>query len=443
MCLHSAMKVQPRTKTRAKRVVRAAGLTRYFWIWVVVACFANVVIEFGTERLIESSSQEAKQFGLLPSHIYQILVTSARAPIVSRTVIVEIDSKKEFPTVNVNNLCEEREFLSHLLDRIAVTNPAVIVVDKYFGRYTCPQEDTGTTSLISAVKRIREGGTPVVIGLKTEAIPGSPTQGFPADYIFDSLSFGDPNQEGISNIAEDNRHLALQWRVYAHKPKSPIVLKDTLALVSAQYADPNRRSKDPIINRFIMNMEQPFIGFLGSDQWRAAKAHFYASEIFCGPEVQRNEDWRRCLESQVPVPGSGLRSQIVVIGETDPNGNDLFFTVVGEVQGFYLQANYIEALMDRQVLAPAGQIWDYGIAFLFIYSIRLILAFRKSHWIALRRVLVLFLGMFLLLYVGAVNLRYYVDPVPIVVIPLVVALLTIIEPGHGRLSKDLARRHDD
>ncbi len=382
----------------------------------LLACALVEGSEFALERLMESDNQEAVGTFFVLTGLYQRLLTAARIPEVRRTVIVEVNPEKDFASVSNSNVCAEREFLAHLIRRIDEnSSPAAIVIDKYFGKSACLNEDgQGTRDLIETVDSIRHKGHKVVIGLETQKLEDAqnPPRGMPESFLVDSLKFGagSMGQEGIVNIAHDTRRLPLQWQIYSSQDGGAAITLNTLSMTAALAYDPDLLAKDRRLAGLIDDGEQPFIGFLGEKQWADAHGHFYASEVLCGRRAAESEQWRSC-EGQGPVPAR-LDHQIVLIGEQDRA--DRHDSVVGPVPGFYLQANYIEALLDSQYLNPGGRLANYGLGFAFLIALELILIVlhERAGWaiagIALLAA-VSYAGLLLIVLV----LRTYVDPIPV------------------------------
>jgi CHASE2 domain len=414
-------------------------LTWKFWITFILACTLVEGAEFAFERLIESKNHEASGALFALTGLYQKLVTAVRVPEVRRTVIVEIDPEQDFPTVSNKNVCPEREFLSHLLARIDTgSTPAVIVIDKFFGKNTClDKNDPGTPDLLKTVDAIRRKGHNLVVGRLTQPLPeAQQSPGAPQSFLADSLEFPPttlPHQEGIVNIAWDSRRLPLLWKVYADITRGDRIVRDTLAMSTALAFDSDLLAKDPRLSGLLEGGEQPFIGFLGAQQWEDAHAHFYASEILCG-HPDRSEDWRQCEQDAGAVPAA-LNHQIVIIGEHD--SADQHDSVVGSVQGSYLQANYIEALLDSQFLSPGGPWADYGLGFLFLLALELILIlFHDRITLAIVSIAALALVSYGILLLIVLLLKVYVDPVPVGATGCVIKILhlaygKIMSTGHS------------
>jgi CHASE2 domain-containing sensor protein len=353
------------------------------------------------------------------SGLYQQLLAAPRNPKVRYTALVEIDSQVDIPSVSSSNVCNERAFLARLIERINASHPAEIVIDKYFGKSSCPDDDAGTRDLIAAVQKTR-ANRPLIVGLAT-----SDTEGKGPAVVQETLAFGpeDRAQQGIVNIAKDNRRLPLQWLVSQAAegaPSAPVVI-DTLSLAAAKGYEYDLLKTSPALVRLIDKGEQPFIGFI--DQQRFDARHLYASEVVCGHRIARGQRWQDCLE---PTPQPALRNKIVLVGENDRRA-DTHYSVVGKVLGLYLQANYIEALLDDRHYRTGGPIADYAFAFLFLLVLELILmVYHHEPARAVFLILVLLALSYATLYVVIMQIGLYVDPVPVGAGALMIKVLHLI-----------------
>ena len=172
---------------------------------------------------------------------------------------------RDLPSVSAANVCAEREFLSRLLAEIEEAQPAMIVIDKYFGKSSCDDRDPGTLDLLRTVEGIREI-RPVIVGLRTRMISKSLHASQPqasSSYLEESLDFGSSaqsSQAGIVNIARDNRRLPLQWRIFASLDavsRGETVDRDTLALAASKAYDPYMLANNPMLDRLLQNGYHP------------------------------------------------------------------------------------------------------------------------------------------------------------------------------------------
>ncbi len=394
-------------------------ITRRFWVQAVL----GVVLAYAGEWLIDSGlksdSESSQAMALVPSRLYQRIVTFVRAPAVAQTVVVEIDPSREFEALSGQSRCKKRKFLAKLVDRIALAEPSVIVVDKFFPTDACEDEEPAS-ALDKEIRRIRleppqkgmERGTPVVVGL--QALAGTHLLEPP-----EQSDFGDKAQAGIYNIPHDPRRLPLSYNIVL-KEGEHFVSIDALSLTAARLAREDLLTASPELKRFVEDKEEPFIGFLGAERWKQQRRHFSAGQILCGHEASKGDNWEDCQSINVPQI---LQHAIVVVGEYSKASDD-HLSVVGPVQGYYLHANYIEALLDRQYLAPAGSFWNWTIGIVFLLCYKLVLLFRRGFINSAIRILVPLLILYLFLV--AVTLGHtYVDPV-IGIVPTFVEVVAVL-----------------
>ena len=405
-------------------------LDRRFWLTLVFACILAEGGELVFDRWILAGEEHAefKSSLFTASGAYQRVVTAPRQPVVRHVAIVEINPKEDIRTISDQNVCAEREFLAQLLLRIEAARPALIVIDKAFGRDVCPDDLKGTLDLIKAVKDIRGRHMSVVVGrditIVKSAADGANSQ---KSVMAPSLSFGSADQsseEGIIRIAADSRQLPLQWSVYPDADdigKRALVERDTLALAVAKLYDRDFLQKSKRLQQLIATGEQPFIGFLETEKFK--DSHFYASHVMCGIADSKLANWRLCAEGHASP--SGLKNRIVLIGENDPE-RDEHDSIVDDnrVPGFYLQANYIEALLDDRYYRPGGLVLDLGFSFLFLLGLELILIVYDHQPIhALVLVSGLALATCLVLYMVILHFGIYIDPWPVAVTAILIKLL--------------------
>jgi CHASE2 domain-containing sensor protein len=401
-----------------------------FWVTFLLACLLSEGLELLFERieLRQGSSSPFSDSLITATGLYQRIVTVRRDPKPRFTAIVEIDPVKGPADISDQNVCAERTFLAELIERISQARPppAMIVIDKYFGARYCRSDDAGTQSLLRAVSHVTQS-QPVVVGIRTGA---ASKDGRTAYVVQDHLSIvkdGPFFAEGVINIAPDNRRLALQWRVYQNRDAVTPSVADTLSLAVAKLYDSRLLQNNPRLATLLAKDVQPYIGFLKPEQFEPY--HLYAGEL-CGGSAEP-----RCA-GQAVLPDV-FRNKIVLIGENDPD-RDSYPSILGRVSGFYLQANYIEALLDDRFYAPGGPVASYGFAFLFFLSIELVLIrFHGRPLAALFWIGALSAAALMLLFVIIMFVSVYIDPVGITVTAVVLKLL---HWGYDSITRETAHK---
>jgi hypothetical protein len=252
---------------------------------------------------------------------------------------------------------------------------------------------------------------PIVVGLQAVEVEGPRARADVISYIRPSLPFQTATtlgQQGLCNVAPDHRRLPLRWSVYPDERSAKdgkVVEMDTLGFAAARLREPGLLT-DARVSALVREGKQPFVGFLGPDKFKEHR-HF-ASEVMCGKALESQQDWHGCYDEHRPLPFD-VRGGIVLVGEEDRT--DVHQTIVGPLMGYYLQANYLEALLDDRFLMPAWPIANAAFSLVFLMAMELVLTlFHRSPWRAALWLAVLG-GVFLLaIFELIVNAQVYVDP---------------------------------
>jgi CHASE2 domain-containing sensor protein len=136
-----------------------------------------------------------------------------------------------------------------------------------------------------------------------------------------------------------------------------------------------------------------------------------------------------------------MSGKIVLIGENFV-GMDAHPSVVGKIPGLYLQANYIEALLDDRYYRPATFL-DYVMAFLVFAALEFILIVYRDQW--LRIILftaVLFLATYAVLYLFIKIPGWYVNPAPLGAIVILIKLLSLLFNRAEKEAKHSVANHE-
>jgi len=254
---------------------------------------------------------------------------------------------------------------------------------------------------------------PVVVGRRV-VIDGQ--------YLQASLLSGLGLREAIVNIDPDTRKLPVKWEVFRNKDDMEhdrdMVWRETLALTTAQaYGKGKLELEHPHLAKLLNPVKNPYISFLDLDQFKPYR--YLAGFVLCGREVKPGEDATACPGS--PRELAALSGKIVVIGEiTD---QDMKTTVVGQIPGVYLQANFIEALLDDRYYEGVP-VLSYVFGFLFLAAVEAILMVFQNSWAKrLGAIAGLLLAILFLLYIVITDFHLYVNPVPFMALALLVRAL--------------------
>jgi CHASE2 domain-containing sensor protein/class 3 adenylate cyclase len=375
----------------------------------LVAC----ILTFGFEQWVDRSISESPgvaQAAFTFSGLYQKIVAAPRNPIPRYTAVVEIDPERDPGSAGLQDLCRQRKMLAVLIRRIAAAMPSIIVIDKFFGETVCP--DDINPDLIAAMTEVN-AKVPVVVGRKVV------TDG---TYMQASLLSGLGLREAIVNVDPDTRKLPLKWEVFRNKDDMEhdrgMVWRETVALTAAQaYEKGKLELEHPHLAKLLNPVKNPYISFLDIQQFKPYR--FLAGFVFCGREVKPGEDATACQGS--PSELAAMSGKIVLVGEN--SDQDIQATVVGQIPGVYLQANFIEALLDDRYYEGVP-VLGYAFGFVFLAGLEGILMVFRNSWTKRLGVIVgLLLTILFLLYIVITEFHLYVNPVPFIALALLVRAL--------------------
>jgi CHASE2 domain-containing sensor protein len=415
-----------------------AGASRPVPLRILLRFALACALTFAGDQLLHHSVETSGEthnglteslFGL--ASVYHWIVTSSPRKAVPRFASLIVLGPQASPAgVSLFNVCQERRFLAALLETVAKAKPNVIVIDKYFGRSTCPADDPSTQALVRAARYLCQQHIALVTGRRVADGPLH-DPAFRAPYPLDpALRLSDCQIEGVLNIDADLRRSNLWWAsvepLDGSGPPPP-----SLALASALAASPNLlragRLKD-----WTPSSPPPYVSFVDPGQFAAST--IAGRDAVCVSASAPG--WRACSDEELsPRVRETLHARVVVIGEDVP-GIDRHRTVVGEVPGYILQANYIESFLDDRIIRPTGDAvnWLFG---LLIYALFEFLLWHHHHnrLRALLSVVGLFGSAMVVVYLAVALCGYYLNPVTVSVLAMCVRLMDVtFMPQHPVLE---------
>jgi len=404
-----------RTSLRTELVRRGA----LFAVVFVVACVLAVTSEWWLDNALASRESTGPAVGvaLMFSGFYQRMVAAPRRPIPRYTVVVEIDPERDPGSVTLYDRCRQRRMLAALLRRVAEGIPSVIVIDKYFGTTECPGNINADLTAAMSEVSVR---VPIVVGRLID-------NGH--DYLEPSLLAVTAHlRDAIVNIDPDPRKLPLEWDVFPNKEaaqrKQGQQWHDTLSLAGARAYERGRlEERHPRLAELLQPPPRhPYISFLDVNQFRPYT--FLAGYILCGREVKTGEDATACAAA--PEALAPLSGKVVLIG--DISSLDRHLSVVGEIPGIYMQANFIEALLDDRYYEDSRTL-NFVLGFIFLAALEAILLVFRNSWVKkLGAVGILMIVLFLLLYELITDFHRYVNPLPFIALALLIRGLAVSLP---------------
>jgi len=401
-------------------VERIRRIPYAFWAQFLAACLIAFFLERASDWLVEQDAHETSQVAQSVfdvSSVYRGLVTAGpRSAFSHYTTIVEIDPKYDPLAVDYTSLCRQRAFLASVLDAVAKASPAVIVLDKYFDSTKCAgdEKEKEDTNKLERALCLLAPQVPVVWG-----VDATPREGHSpgTDTILAPPCAASLFHLAVVNLDLDTRRLPLHWTEAGKGIRDRTNDGWSLALRTAQQFDSSILNKNRRLNTLVDLAENPYISFLKTDQFTS----LYAGEVLCLSEGYKKDE--RC--DKMPPRTSRLQElshQIVVIGERTER-EDNHNSAIGEVPGFYLQANYIEALLDNRLFRPVHPLINYAFGLLIFAAFEyILLTYSHKWWLALIWIAALLVGTLLILYFAAVHLGYYLNPATVSLVAIGIAL---------------------
>jgi CHASE2 domain-containing sensor protein len=153
----------------------------------------------------------------------------------------------------------------------------------------------------------------------------------------------------------DLRKIPINWYVYPtdeavaakEDPRDDTV--ETLSYAAASIAD--RHLKDDVRLKAMRERSQhPFTSFIESKNFSRVNA---ISLLCSGNDKAEIQSLYSIKCAANATPDEDVRGQVVIIGDDVP-GKDRHELFDQDVSGLYLQANYIESLLDDRYLQPVG-----------------------------------------------------------------------------------------
>jgi hypothetical protein len=301
--------------------------------------------------------------------------------------IVYIDSQTK-PAEILTNTCAARVFLSRLIEDLNHLHANVIVIDKYYSADSCTETDKNKIFRDATEKST----IPIVVGQPTHALAGaSKTRGCLAlspAFEFDKKA---NVHYGLTRLNSDTLKLPLRWPVFqeSDKPGTPPAqipentgVGDSISLVAARQQDPNIET-DASVQKLLAMHLHPYttflddLGDLPNPDGKPGIHSTNAMTVLCSAEPVPHDAYGNPID---PASCKGmvrpannldnnnleLNGKIVVIG--DKSDADMQPFPGGDRSGVWLQANYIQSLLDRRFLreVPLGITLICLILFIFV-----------------------------------------------------------------------------
>jgi CHASE2 domain len=285
--------------------------------------------------------------------------------------MIYIDPASDPPDL-LTNTCASRAFLARLITALNTLRAHVIVIDKYYSADACAELDK-TAALTTAMQ---DSTAPIVVGQLTHALahstnlPGcvalTPRQDFKTPKV----------RYGLTLLDSDDLKIPLRWPVFSEpsappptpsqpKPPTPPSTQlpdasgETLALVAAKLVAPNIESYRSVATLLDKGIA-PYTTFLDKLPHITALTALCSAESAPRAPIDGQPGDALCkpwVRDPNNLDGNqlSLNSKIVVIGEVSDQDMHAFPTDLSpfaskQRPGVFLQANYIQALLDHRFL---------------------------------------------------------------------------------------------
>lgn len=287
----------------------------------------------------------------------------------------------------MGDYCQGRRFMAKLLLRLSEMRPSLIAIDKWYLPGYC--DDPGATAALQQSINEVSLKVPIILARSSDTYQELRANNDPHLSAWEKLGYG-PDDQALSetDITVDGKHsqLALarlacnNWqiplRMMVHAPldhpgpSSQPTPMDPLALAVASKHDPRII---PLIDTHVAHHDSLVGALMAPKEFIT----FSGSQILCGLHASHYDE-TSC--NNAPVPDIDLRGTIVLIGQY--NSKDTHDTVIGEMPGFVLQANYIESLLDDRYYRTMGTWPEILLAILCLMLVDVTIE-RKGHMGAL------------------------------------------------------------
>lgn len=370
----------------SRLVVLLANLLAIF-VFLSIAVYIEVFYDRPSARQ-PCELREHAEPGVSAS-VHQRLVADGYRNVRSRRVTVVPLSESTVPPRALNNVCEQRWYIARLLQRLSTSGAAVIVIDKFFNPTSCDKDDPGTRELRSAAQH---STTPIVVGLATDVAENarnnsclilSPSLDFGSTASTDAelVAAPSPIHYGLTRLNSDIRKVPIRWPLYRDHSSfiaGELATDDrgeSLAYVTATLVDPHL-SEEAQMQALRRSGFHPITSFIEP----TAVSQIDALKYLCaGPDRPDLESRYSMICAERKNLHVDVLGQVVVIGEELP-GRDRHSLFERDVSGMYLQANYIESLLDGRYFKPLPAEWNIGLFALWITLLYLMFWFLAPEW---------------------------------------------------------------
>jgi hypothetical protein len=288
-------------------------------------------------------------------------VRAAGSPRVAIVQIVQPDL--------LEDVCASRAFLTRLVPDLAMLGAQVVMIDKYYSRSSCDNEAIN----MPFQSALESSSIPVVVGEPSDALPAGTNAAGCLAKAPDGMGFrpGTSVLQGLTRLNADTLKIPIRWPIFdaTKTPSTQLAAAqgDTLSFVAAQAADPGIETRG-MLPKFISSAVDPYTTFIDLPTISEMTA-------LCSAEhdpVVINGKTIDCTKSRRPprdltADHQSLLGKVVAVG--DISDDDMQNFPGGNKPGVYLQANYVESLLDQRFLTEVPIYLTLGVLLLFIIAV--------------------------------------------------------------------------
>jgi hypothetical protein len=431
---------------------------RRYWhiVLMVVILLALIVPELEHVWTREPCGLQEMDQDFITTLVYkrlsQWVLDSKQSPPPS-VVIVYIDPKTDPPEL-LTNTCLARVFIGKLVDDISSLGAKAIVIDKFYSDTSCSDETRNTPFKAAMTNKT----IPIVVGQPTHLLAKDSEQGCLA--LSPQFDFGGQKVKyGLTRLNNDVLKLPLRWPVFRAtddpkvdkaindelNPNKDMLAGDTISLMAARQIEPAVDAKSDPVAKLIALHVHPYTSFLELPSTNAMA-------VRCSTEQDpRDANNEKLVCPDKPSPrnaigpeGVDLAGKIVVIGDLSDQDMQPFPDEKKERPGVYLQANYLQSILDRRFLQEIP--WYVTLIGLFVFIVAIYcLHFFVKRWSPTRISLAMLAVTLLICLVALVWHHYYTPLWALWTAATVVAVRSLESKAHelsGEFKKNASHSVD-
>jgi hypothetical protein len=383
-----------------------------FWIFQAIGLVILLCV-----YIAENPREKRERNNFFERTVFRVLSAPGyRKPRAHYVSIVGIEEGEDPPKI-LTDRCSRREYIAQILRALKNQDPAVVVLDfsPDAPGHCLPATDNQVRTAIAELSNKAQ----VVIGENSldmqHLMPNDASSLRNLHAGENDLLLVDPGwispdatsgavTYGLTKTILDNRSVPVSlfvWKksiddVYVRQPV------DSLSIAAVKAFQPWA----PEINAAAAHRMPPLTAFMGDEAFPHVDA---ASIVLCGEDARIHDKWTKCHSSGMPRDELRHRIVMVAMGRNSEHA-DYLPTVIGDIPGHVLQANYIEALLDDRLL------WQLSQTLQFVLMLTVFVAVQIAFHIAedelfrgLINAFALLLVLFIAAWCGAMMTGWYFD----------------------------------